>query len=72
LVKQAINNGSDVNETDDEGITPLHAASEGSYLEIVKLLLEFGADKTRSNKEGFLPYDLAKKNGEESIVTLLQ
>ncbi len=72
MVKEAINNGSDVNETDDEGRTPLHAASKEGYLEIVEILLEQGADKARLNKEGFLPADLAAKNGHESIVALLK
>jgi ankyrin repeat protein len=72
MVKEAINNGSDVNETDDEGRTPLHAASKEGYLEIVEILLEQGADKTRLNKEGLLPIHLAAKNGHESIVALLK
>ncbi len=71
MVKEAINNGSDVNETDDEGRTPLHAASKEGYLEIVAILLDQGADKTRLNKEGLLPVDLAAKNGHESMVALL-
>ena len=70
-VKEAINSGSDVNETDEEGTTPMHAAAKSGYLEIVSLLLTLGADKNKSNTNGLLPFDLAKEKGHQSIVDLL-
>jgi ankyrin repeat protein len=71
-VKEAINNGSDVNETDEDGTTPIHAAAKNGYLEIVKLLLELGADKNRSNTDGLLPIDLAEEKGHQIIADLLR
>src|SRR5262245_34353280 len=50
MVKQAINEGANVNETDEDGITPLHVAAENGYVEIVELLLNYGADQNRRDK----------------------
>jgi hypothetical protein len=71
MVKDAINNGSNVNETDDDGITPLHAAAEDGNIEIVQFLLNLGADKSIVDKNGILPIDLAKEKGHKIIVDLL-
>jgi ankyrin repeat protein len=71
MVKDAINNGSNLNETDEDGITPLHVAAEHGYIEIVQLLINFGADKNLRDKNGILPIELAKKNSHQVIVELL-
>ncbi|WP_343604366.1 ankyrin repeat domain-containing protein [Fluviicola sp.] len=71
LVKDAINNGSDINETDEDGKTPLHAAAEGGYLEIVEFLINQGADNNRPDKNGVLPIELAKSKGHQSIVDFI-
>lgn len=71
MVKDAINNGSSLNETDDNGITPLHAAVEGGNTEIVEFLISMGADKNLPDNDGILPIDLAKSNQHQSIVKLL-
>ncbi|WP_353777373.1 ankyrin repeat domain-containing protein [Winogradskyella sp. 3972H.M.0a.05] len=70
MVKKAINNGSDINETDSDGKSPLHAAVEGGHLEIIKLLIELGAVNQADN-EGVLPIDIAKSKGYQEIVDLL-
>lgn len=71
MVKDAINNGSNINETDDDGITPLHATVEDGNIEIVQFLLNLGADKSILDKNGILPIDLAKNKGHKIIVELL-
>lgn len=42
--------------------TPLHAAAQQSSLEIVNLVLEFGADINAKNTELLRPVDVATSN----------
>ena len=72
MVKDAINNGSDLNETDEDGITPLHAAARDGNIEIVRFLIELGADKNLPDNKGMLPYDLAKNCCHQAIEELLR
>lgn len=52
--------GADINRADAEGNTPLHhAALNGDYA-MCKLLLERGADGTRTNASGLRPADLTR------------
>ena len=50
----------DVNPLDDYKNTPLHISCEDGNVEIVKLLLNAGADRSRQNKEEKTPFELAK------------
>ena len=50
----------DVNASDNYKNTPLHIACEEGNPEIVKMLLNAGADRSRLNKEEKTPVDLAK------------
>ena len=43
-VEKSLANGVDVNSTDDEGYSALQAAAENGYLDVVKLLVEKGAN----------------------------
>ena len=43
-VEKSLASGVDVNSTDDEGYSALQAAAENGYLEVVKLLVEKGAN----------------------------
>lgn len=43
-VEKSLANGVDVNQTDEEGYSALHAAAENGYLDVVKLLVSKGAD----------------------------
>ena len=45
-VKLALQKNSDVNHADADGYTALHAAAENGHVEVVKLLLAKGADRT--------------------------
>lgn len=53
----------DVDRIEPNGSTALHAACYHGHQEVVKLLLELGADRSIQNKYGCLPYDEAA--GEE-------
>ena len=47
------------------------AAQEG-HEDIVKYLLEIGADQNLAMDEGFCPIDIAKQQGHNNIVSLLK
>ena len=54
------------------GTTALMIASLYGYTEIVKLLLEAGADVNTKNNDGYTALALASKNGYTKIVELLK
>ena len=70
-VQRAIDDGHDVNASDDSGYTALHAAAENNHIEIVKLLLHQGASKTAAITSGETPADLACLSGHDEMVNLL-
>ena len=43
-VKALLEQGTDPNQTDDEGYSALQAAAENGYLDVVELLIQQGAD----------------------------
>lgn len=55
-----VQSGAHVNCVDCENCTPLHAAVMQRHPDLVRFLLENGADPTIKNSEGETPYDLAK------------
>jgi len=57
---------------DDEGQTALHIAAKWGYLNICKLLLKHGANCMLKNEDGFLPIDLAGKNGKPKVYDFLK
>jgi ankyrin repeat protein len=50
IARLLVNSGANVNVTDDEGWTPLHAAARCGYRDIAELLLESGASLDVRNK----------------------
>jgi hypothetical protein len=59
-VKEALNNGADVNATNNEGTTPLIVACNNKHKsEIVQLLIEAGANLDAVDKDGDSPLLLA-------------
>jgi len=51
--------------------TPLHAAVAGGRLEVVKLLLNHGADVNACQEGGWTPLQAAAQNGNREIVEVL-
>ena len=61
MVKLLMNaNELDINAADNYKNTALHIACEEGNPEVVKLLLNAGADRSMQNKEEKTPVDLAK------------
>jgi ankyrin repeat protein len=66
--------GADVNAKDSSGYTPLHwAATPRETVDgpTIEYLLEQGADPTARNNEGLTPCELAEKNGQKSLIHVL-
>ena len=51
--------GADVNQRDDEGYTPLHNAASRGDLEVIRFLVEHGADPTAVSRVGQTTADMA-------------
>jgi len=71
LVKALLDSGSDINEKDELGETPLHTAAVGGYREIVSLLIEKGADVNARDVRGLTPVHAAAWMGYPEIIGLL-
>jgi len=67
-----LENGADVNFADGKGNTVLWYAVKRKHPdEQIKMLLQFGADPDKANKEGISPRKLAELNRQKKILSLL-
>ena len=55
-----------------DDLTPLHCAANYNLTDLVRLLLEKGADVNAVNKDGKTPLDLAEENGNKEVVDILR
>jgi len=67
-----IDNGANINNQNNNGLTPLHQASKNGLKEIVELLISKGADVNIKNNAGITPLDVAQQRGQTEIVELLR
>ena len=51
---------------DENGLTPLHIASRGDAINIVKLLLGAGADRNAKDYKGLTPLEMSNKINEDN------
>lgn len=66
-----LKNGADVNFTDKDGNTTLFYAVKRKYkLDQIRLLLRFGADFNKENKQGISAKKLAEQNNQTGILKL--
>lgn len=69
-VQQALEQGVDVNMTDEEGYSALHAAAENNYLDVVKLLVTHGADVNLKGQ--YTALELAAMAANQEIIDYLK
>ncbi|MCF7853260.1 MAG: ankyrin repeat domain-containing protein [Candidatus Pacebacteria bacterium] len=72
-VRALLAHGANVNLSDrGEGWTPLMWAAAEGNLEVVKILLESGADKERKDADKDTAYSFAVRKGHSEVVRLLK
>jgi ankyrin repeat protein len=71
-VRSLLENGANVNESDNDGSTPLMFAAQHGYNDIVRLLLEKGADPARTGSHGLSAIGFAQQNELVETEKILQ
>jgi len=73
IVEFLLTNGADVKTAarNAQKVTALHGAVARRDVEIVKMLLEAGADANARQESGFVPLHVAASNGNAALVELL-
>lgn len=71
-IRELVEAGADVNQSDEQGWTPLNWASGKGNLEIVKLLVEKGADVFKVGRDLRTPYLIALAAGHAEVVKFLR
>lgn len=66
-----IQKGVNVNSRDQNGDTPLHLAVYYNNVEVVKILIRYGANPRIKNRQGFSSIDIARDKGYVEIYRLL-
>ena len=63
--------GADINKARDDGATPLNVASQNGHVEVVRMLLEQGAD-IHLSWQGQTPLQTARQRNHAEIARLLE
>lgn len=72
LVQMLVGAGADVNQPQQQGWRPLHAAAQNGDADIVRFLLEHGADRAARADNNQTALDLAMLKGHANVATLLE
>ena len=71
-VEEALNSGSDIHQQDEQGWTPLNWAAGRGDLDIVKLLLDRGADVFRAGRDQRTAYKISLAARHTGVARLLK
>src|SRR5437016_3590998 len=71
LVKQAIAEGADINERDQQGWSPLHWSAGGGNVEIIRCLLDHHSDVALVARDNRTPLMVARSAGRTEAVAVL-
>ena len=72
VVQLSLDRGADINtQRNGDCQTPLHTTVYRKCIEVVRVLLEHGADVGAEDKRGRTPFELAKEHGYNEIMKLL-
>jgi ankyrin repeat protein len=71
-IKQAVEDGNNVNEVEASGNTPMHAAAYEGWVEGGELLLSLGAKIDASNNAGDRPYHTAAYLNNKDFMSFLE
>ena len=72
LVQQLLEEGTDINDTDAWGHTPLMSASWAGQMPVVRVLLERGADVNSTTSDDWTALRFAKAQGHPDVVAVLK
>jgi ankyrin repeat protein len=73
ILTKLLQQGFNIDVQDNLGRTPLHRSCLNNYPELIRFLLERGANKTIAENEGFYPVHLAASKGNvEALIALAE
>ncbi len=72
LAGRLLEKGADVNKPQTAGVNALHSAAHRGQTEMIKLLLQYGADPALKTADGKTALDFAKADGHEAAAALLE
>ncbi len=67
-VEKLLKQGVDPNTLDYNGISPLHEASADGYLDIIKLLVQYGADIYKESGTGYNAVEIAEVFNQKKVI----
>ena len=68
MIKLLLSHGANINQTNNDGLSPLHFAAFNDQENLLLILLSNGADVDLPNKEGKKPIDIAKTQKIKDIL----
>ncbi|XP_078608281.1 uncharacterized protein LOC144880137 isoform X2 [Branchiostoma floridae x Branchiostoma japonicum] len=71
VVQQLLEAGAELNDTDQDGCTPLYMAASKNHVDVVQQLLKAGAEVDKAKQDGTTPLSTAAQNGHVEVVQQL-